>query len=72
MQWARPTLPDQRVGGSPGRPAQVVNVGDVVAVEKVDKPTTGPLGTAYQANAKPYPPNTYALRQVPNVNGGWW
>jgi len=69
MQWARPTLPDQRVGGFPGRPAQVLNVGDVVPVEKVEKPTTGPLGTAYQPNAKPYPANTYALRQVPNVNG---
>ena len=70
MQWARPTLPDQRVGGSPGRPANVVSVGDVVVVERVEKPTTGPTGTAYRADAKPYPPKTYALRQVPNVNGG--
>jgi penicillin-binding protein 1A len=69
MKWARPTLPDQRVGGFPGRPAQVLHVGDVVAVEKVEKPTSGPTGTAYAANAKPYPPETYALRQVPNVNG---
>lgn len=69
MQWARPTLPDQRVGGFPGRPANVLNVGDVVAVEKVDKPTTGPTGTASKPDAKPYPPRTYALRQVPNVNG---
>jgi penicillin-binding protein 1A len=70
MQWARPTLPDQRVGGFPGRPAQVLNVGDVIAVEKVEKPTTGPTGTAAKPDAKPYPPKTYALRQVPNVNGG--
>ncbi len=70
MQWARQTLPDQRVGGFPGRPANVVSVGDVVVVERVEKPTTGPLGTAYQPNAKPYPPKTYALRQIPNVNGG--
>jgi penicillin-binding protein 1A len=70
MQWARPTLPDQRVGGFPGRPANVVSVGDVVVVEKVEKPTTGPQGMAYQPNAKPYPPRTYALRQIPNVNGG--
>ena len=39
-------------------------------VEKVEKPTTGPHGTAYKPDAKPYPPKTYALRQVPNVNGG--
>jgi penicillin-binding protein 1A len=70
MQWARQTLPDQRVGGYPGRPAAVVTVGDVVVVEKVEKPTTGPQGTAYRPDAKPYPPRTYALRQVPNVNGG--
>jgi penicillin-binding protein 1A len=34
----------------------------VIVVEKVDKPDG--------ANAKPYPPKTYALRQVPNVEGG--
>ncbi|SJZ55990.1 penicillin-binding protein 1A [Enhydrobacter aerosaccus] len=59
MQWARPTLPEQNVGGYPGRPANVVSVGDVIVVEKVEK----------GANNKPYPANTYALRQVPNVNG---
>ena len=62
MTWARPTLANQTVGGGPGRPANVVSVGDVIVVEKVDKPDG--------ANAKPYPPKTYALRQVPNVNGG--
>ena len=40
----------------------MVSVGDVIVVEKVDKPAG--------ANAKPYPPKTYALRQVPNVEGG--
>ncbi|HEX9523237.1 MAG TPA: PBP1A family penicillin-binding protein, partial [Reyranella sp.] len=64
MAWARPTLPNQTVGGAPGRPANVVSVGDVIVVEKV----TAPTGAG--ANAKPYPPNTYALRQVPNVEGG--
>ncbi len=62
MTWARPTLANQTVGGAPGRPANVVSVGDVIVVEKVDKPDG--------ANAKPYPPKTYALRQVPNVEGG--
>ena len=62
MTWARPTLANQTVGGGPGRPANVVSVGDVIVVEKVDKPDG--------ANAKPYPPKTYALRQVPNVEGG--
>ncbi len=63
MRWACRTGPDQTVGACPGRPADVVAVGDVIVVEKVDKPAGAP------ANAKPYPPNTYGLRQVPNVNG---
>jgi len=60
MTWARPTLPEQRVGAPPRAPRDVVAVGDVIAVEKV---TTA-------AGNKPYPPRTYALRQVPNVEGG--
>src|SRR3984893_16187974 len=66
MTWARPTLANQTVGGGPGRPANVVSVGDVIVVEKVEKPDAATGG----ANAKPYPPKTYALRQVPNVEGG--
>lgn len=62
MTWARPTLADQRVGNPPRAPRDVVSVGDVIVVEKV----TQPAG----ANAKPYPPKTYGLRQVPNVEGG--
>ena len=38
MTWARPTLADQRVGNPPRAPRDVVSVGDVVVVEKVDKP----------------------------------
>ena len=59
MTWARPTLADQRVGNPPRGPKDVVSVGDVVVVEKVTS-----------ANNKPYPPKTYGLRQVPNVEGG--
>jgi len=62
MNWARPTLKDQTVGGAPRGPRDVVAVGDVIVVEKVEKPAG--------QNAKPYPPRTYALRQVPNVEGG--
>lgn len=64
MTWARPTLAEQRVGNPPRAPRDVVSVGDIIVVEKVEKPTGG------AANAKPYPPKTYALRQVPNVEGG--
>ena len=62
MTWAAPTLAEQRLGAPPRRPADVVGVGDVIVVEKVEKPAG--------QNAKPYPPRTYALRQIPNVEGG--
>jgi penicillin-binding protein 1A len=60
MSWAAPNLPEQRLGVPPRSPKDVVSVGDVIVVEKV----------AMGANNKPYPPKTYALRQVPNVEGG--
>jgi penicillin-binding protein 1A len=67
MAWAAPTLPEQRLGAPPRSPKDVVSVGDVIVVEKVDKPAGA---TAATASAKPYPPRTYSLRQVPNVEGG--
>ncbi len=62
MTWARPTMPNQTLGAGPRGPRDVVSVGDVIVVEKIEKPAG--------ANAKPYPPRTFALRQVPNVEGG--
>jgi len=64
MTWARPNLPGQNVGNQPARPANVVSVGDVIVVEKLTLPTGADPKTA-----KPYPPRTYGLRQIPNVNG---
>jgi penicillin-binding protein 1A len=64
MTWARPNLPGQNVGNPPARPANVVSVGDVIVVEKLTLPTGADPKTA-----KPYPPKTYGLRQIPNVNG---
>src|SRR5476649_1051374 len=59
MQWACATGPNQTVGACPGRPANVVSVGDGVVVEKLEKNAAG----------KPYPQSTYGLRQIPNANG---
>ena len=59
LAWARPWFPDQRVGPVPERPADVLKVGDVVAVERV---TTDDKGTTL-------PAESYALRQVPDVQG---
>ncbi len=60
VEWARPWLPDQRVGGKPGRPSDVLDRGDVVYVEHTSET---PGGQAYNDD------NNYALRQVPNVEG---
>ena len=51
MRWARPWAKDQHVGPSPKSPADVLDVGDIVAVEPQGK-------------------GSYALVQIPDVNGG--
>lgn len=66
MRWAREALDDQARGGAVKKPSDVVAAGDVVLVEAVlfkepDKDGDTP---------EPYPPGTYALRQIPAVNGG--
>ncbi len=59
LRWARPWMEDQNVGPEPTKPADVLNVGDVVLVEGVE---VGPDEVAY-------PEGSYGLRQVPDVNG---
>jgi penicillin-binding protein 1A len=58
MKWARPTLEDQHVGPAPKSAADVVKRGDVVLVEEI-------------APAEGKKPGRYALRQIPNVSGGF-
>ncbi|GAB5470823.1 MAG: penicillin-binding protein 1A [Rhodospirillales bacterium] len=60
VAWARAWRPDQRVGGKPTLPSQVLKEGDIIYVEHV---TTSPSGNAYKD------PNNYGLRQVPDVEG---
>ncbi len=60
IEWARAWRPNQRVGGKPLRPSDVLKRGDVVYVEHA---TETPSGKAYKDA------NNYALRQVPNVEG---
>ena len=57
--WARRSLPNQRVGAAPKRMQQVLAVGDLIAVEPTG---TGPGGEAY-------PEGTWALRQIPDIEG---
>jgi penicillin-binding protein, 1A family len=59
MRWARPWMKDQRVGAAPRRPADVVQPGDVVLVQEADRNEDGRAVAA----------GTYALRQIPKVEG---
>lgn len=59
LKWAQKNLPDQTLGPVIKEAGQVLNVGDVIWAEPVKR----------NARRQPYPENTYALRQIPNVEG---
>lgn len=59
LKWAQQNLPDQTLGPEITAADQVLNIGDVVWTEPVTQ----------NAKRQPYPENTYALRQIPNVEG---
>lgn len=58
-KWARKWIKGQRVGYSVKKVPDVLAVGDVVAVEAVSADGDG----------KAYPAGTFALRQIPDVDG---
>ena len=59
MKWAQKNMPDQTLGPEIQSADQVLSAGDVVWVEPVKR----------NAKRQPYPDDTYALRQLPNVEG---
>ena len=59
LGWARAWKERQRLGGKIRTATSVLAPGDIVYVE--------PVGV--DANNAPYPADTYALRQIPNVGG---
>ncbi len=59
LKWARSWREDQRRGPPVRAPGDVLQVGDVIVVERV---TRAKDGTAYR-------PGALALRQIPEVNG---
>jgi penicillin-binding protein 1A len=65
LTWARPWLPDQEVGAEVKKPSDVLSIGDVVLVEPVSESEPDEQGSTTS-----YPDGTYALRQIPNVDGG--
>ncbi|MEK9673051.1 MAG: penicillin-binding protein 1A [Rhodospirillaceae bacterium] len=60
MQWARRKIDDDTWAPKPKKPADVVVPGDIIAVSLEDRDDQG----------KPLPEGTYALRQLPEVQGG--
>ena len=59
--WARPVLPDGRLGAEPRRIQDVVNIGDVVLVETLP-------AEAAQRN-RPARPERLTIRQIPVIEG---
>ena len=59
LKWARKNLSDQTLGPEIQEATEVLKPGDVIWAEHVTQ----------SAKRKKYPQNTYALRQIPNVEG---
>ncbi|MFA6280119.1 MAG: penicillin-binding protein 1A [Bdellovibrionales bacterium] len=59
MSWARRELKDNTFGPAIKKPADVLDIGDVILVEEAKKDDKG----------KAYPAGSYTLRQVPVVQG---
>ncbi|NIY77149.1 penicillin-binding protein 1A [Thalassospira sp. HF15] len=59
LTWARPWQKGQTLGAVVNRPSDVLKPGDVVYVKHFA-----------ELDGEQLPPNTYGLRQIPNVNGG--
>ncbi len=67
MKWARAWKKDQKRGGKVRRPADVLEVGDIIAVEAVSHPSGAKKDKGKEP--EPYPEGTFVLRQVPDIEG---
>lgn len=65
LLWARDWMPDQLLGPEVKAPKDVLAVGDVVLVEPVSQSEPDEDGKVVT-----YPAGSFALRQIPNVDGG--
>lgn len=66
MKWARPWLKGEYLGPVVHAPADVFKLGDVVAVKAVG---TYLSGKGKKAKTVQYPIGTFALRQIPTIQG---
>jgi penicillin-binding protein 1A len=67
MAWARPSLPDYRLGPAPRAASDVVSPGDVVLIEVL--PAEPAVEAARGRPARAAQPERAALRQIPEVEG---
>ncbi len=65
LTWAREWKEGQKRGEKVERPADVLAPGDVVMVEPVFE-----MPAKEGEEPVPYPPGTFGLRQIPEINGG--
>ncbi len=61
LKWARAWKEDELLGPEVRKPSSVLKLGDVILVEEVRKDDRG----------KDLPPSSFALRQIPAVQGGF-
>ena len=64
LKWAREWQHELKLGPRIKKPSDVLQVGDVVLVERISI-----NANAKKGKANTYPPNTFGLRQVPAING---
>jgi len=71
MKWARPHLSGQRFGYPPEDPAEVLNIGDVIAVEPMpESDRTVVLDTFFTPDGAPAGAvPDYSLQQIPDIEG---
>jgi penicillin-binding protein 1A len=67
MAWARRSLPENRLGPTPRRPADVLSPGDIVLVEVLEAEPA--VAAARGRAARAALPERLALRQMPEVEG---
>ncbi len=64
VRWARAQLPEQKRGADVRRVSDVLSTGDLILVERL-----APDPEATDAARETIPPDTYGLRQMPEIQG---
>ncbi len=69
LLWARAWMDEQKLGPEIRRVADVLKLGDVVAVEPVTAYSPPPKSGKAAPKPATYPAGTYGLRQIPDIGG---